>query len=220
MFQLRLKVTHTVNRYSTLYIWFGFPVKQVMFLKIPSVSINTTSTTSHPPPAFFFVKALIWSTTACFWRPGLHLSHWGKWRGGGFQKHFSQPTRPWTKTAVNWSRFHFLITFSWGTMARPLPNLGHSRPLTFFPRQLPPRSPTPCSPNTDWGSLRKCYGEMWQTHLFCLLGWVYTARQNTGRLLMPERCLSVLICISCNKKALCLSEQQIWFGYDFFSAGS
>lgn len=92
-----------------------------------------------------------------------------KVKGGekSVQKHFSQATRPRTKTAVNWSRFHFLITFSWGTMARPLPNLGHSRPLTFFPRQ---RSPHSTLPDHRPGSLRKCYGEMWQTHLCCLLG--------------------------------------------------
>lgn len=80
-----------------------------------------------------FFQKLIWSPPVCSWSKGLSLP-----QQKSFQKHFSWPTRSRTKPAVNWSRFHFLITFSWGTMARPLPSPGHSRPLAFFPRQLPP----------------------------------------------------------------------------------
>lgn len=79
---------------------------------------------------------------------GLRSPPQRKWKN--FQKYFSCPTRPWTKPAVNWSRFHFLITFSWGTIATPLPNPGHSRPLAFFPRQL--TGPSTTNPQ----SLRKC----------------------------------------------------------------
>lgn len=141
-----------------------------------------------------------------------------KWREKkkSFQKHFSQPTRPWTKTAVNWSRFHFLITFSWGTMARPLPNPGHSRPLTFFPRQLAPPAPRT---RGLWGSATVKCGRLICSENFCLLGRVYAAWQNTGRLLMPVRCSSVPFAFLGNKKALCPLEQQIWPGYDSF-AGS
>lgn len=121
----------------TVHCIFGLVLLSNNALPIDFFSFNKYHLT--PLPCIFLQK-LIWSPPACFWRKGLRSPQQRKWKS--FQKHFSWPTRPWTKPAVNWSRFHFLITFSWGTMARPLPNPGHSRPLAFFPRQLapPPRT--------------------------------------------------------------------------------
>ena len=42
---------------------------------------------------------------------GLRSPRQRKWIS--FQNHLSWPTRSWTKPAVNWSRFHFLINLSW-----------------------------------------------------------------------------------------------------------
>lgn len=171
-------------QYSVYLVWFSC---QTSHVPQDSLCFNKYHFNLLPsaPCIFFFCEGTNMISHSMFLEAGFAFVSVRKVKGGkkSFQKHFSQPTRPRTKTAVNWSRFHFLITFSWGTMARPLPNLGHSRPLTFFPRQLP--SPQP--PTTDPGSLRKCDGEMWQTHLFCLLGWVYTSWQIPGRLLMPWR---------------------------------
>lgn len=95
--------------------------------------------TLFPSNAFFFFFTCMISLSM-FLEEGAEVASAKKVKN--FQKHFSWPTCPQTKPAVNWSRFHFLITFSWGTIAGPLPNPGHCRALAFFPRQLGPTPPS------------------------------------------------------------------------------
>lgn len=114
----------------------GLPIDFFSFNKYHHLTPLPLQNSFFPSYIYIFhIYKHIWSPPACVWRKELRSPLQRKWKN--FQKHFSWPTRPWTKPAVNWSRFHFLITFSWGTMATPLPSPGHSRHQHSFPDEWP-----------------------------------------------------------------------------------